>query len=567
MDTQTPMPPASTAPVLEVRNLVVEFPTHGERFRAVDDVSLELRPGETHCVVGESGSGKSVTARAILQIVDKPGEIRSGEILFRRRATPEHFPDPIDMLRYRANSRPMRDIRGKDIAMIFQEPMTSLSPVHRIGDQVGEALRLHEGLTRRQARLRSIELLNQVGIRDPGRAIDQYPFEFSGGMRQRAMIAMALSCNPSVLIADEPTTALDVTIQLEILELIKTLQTSHDMAVMFITHDMGVVSHIADKITVMRDGRVLESGSAADTLRAPKHPYSRELIQKARELDRPSALRLDMRARLGVGEPIVRANAVRKEFVVSRSLLGKPRDVSVALKDASIKLSEGENLGIVGESGSGKTTLARCIQRVFELSAGEVDYVTGRGDTVSLGPLTDTQLRPVWRDIRTVFQDPHSSLNPRMTVGEIIAEPLLNDPDGPAGPALRDRVTELLDLVELPATAAARYPHSFSGGQRQRIAIARAIGPNPRVILADEPTSALDVALRTTVLNLLLRLQEQLGLSFIFVSHDIAVIRYFCDRIAVMKDGEIVETGETETVCSSPQHPYTNLLLSAVLKV
>ncbi len=560
-------PPALNAPVLEVRNLTIEFPTHGERFRAVDDVSLALRPGETHCVVGESGSGKSVTARAILQIVDKPGEICGGEILFRRRATQAHFPDPIDLLRYRANSGAMRDIRGKDIAMIFQEPMTSLSPVHRIGDQVGEALRLHEGLTRRQARLRSIELLNQVGIRDPDRAVDQFPFEFSGGMRQRAMIAMALSCNPSVLIADEPTTALDVTIQLEILELIKTLQASHRMAVMFITHDMGVVSHIADKITVMRNGRVLETGEASDTLRDPQHPYTQELIQKAQELDRPSDLRLDMRGRRSLGPPIITTRDVGKAFVTSRTFLGQPREVSVALKGASIHLKEGENLGIVGESGSGKTTLARCIQRVYELSSGTVDYVGRDGASVDLAPLSETELRPIWREIRTVFQDPHSSLNPRMTVGEIIAEPLRNDPNGPTGPALRDRVIELLDLVELPATAAARYPHSFSGGQRQRIAIARAIGPNPRVILADEPTSALDVALRTTVLNLLLRLQEQLGLSFIFVSHDIAVIRYFCDRIAVMKDGMIVETGDTETVCASPQHPYTQLLLSAVLRV
>ena len=554
-------------PILEIENLTVEFPIGGKQFRAVEDVSMALNPGETHCVVGESGSGKSVTARSILQIVDKPGRITAGSVIFRNPNVDGSVADPIDLLRYKADSRAMRNIRGRRIAMIFQEPMTSLSPVHRIGFQISETLRLHQKMSRKEAKARSIELLAQVGIRRPETAIDQFPFEFSGGMRQRAMIAMALSCNPSVLIADEPTTALDVTIQAEILSLIKELQADYKMAVMFITHDMGIVANIADRITVMRNGSVLESGQAETTLGEPKHDYTRALIQAARDLDRPSPTRLKMRAENPVGRPIVDLKGVSKDFIVNRTILGKPRDVTQALKGTSIELRVGENLGIVGESGSGKTTLARCLQRVYELSSGEVLFHADDGETEDLAPLGEVQLRPYWRQIRTIFQDPHSSLNPRMTVGEIIAEPLRQDPNGPRGAALRERVVELLDLVDLPATATSRYPHSFSGGQRQRIAIARAIGPHPRVILADEPTSALDVALRTTVLDLLLALQQRLALSFVFVSHDIAVIRYFCDRIAVMRDGEIVETGETETICNAPRHPYTQLLLSAVLKV
>ena len=554
-------------PVIEVDNLTVEFPADGRHFIAVENVSMTLNPGETHCVVGESGSGKSVTARSILQIVDKPGRITSGSVIYRSANADGTVADAIDILRIKPHSRAMRSIRGSHIAMIFQEPMTSLSPVHRIGVQIGEALRLHRNLSRREAKARSVELLAQVGIRNPGKAVDQYPFEFSGGMRQRAMIAIALSCNPSVLIADEPTTALDVTIQAEILDLIGELQKSYKMAVMFITHDMGIVANIADRITVMRNGRVLESGPADATLGQPQHAYTRELIQAARDLDRPSPTRLSMRARNPVGKTIIDLKKVSKDFIIGRSILGRPSDITNALKETSIQLRVGENLGIVGESGSGKTTLARCVQRVYELSSGEILFYTGDSESVDLAPLGEVLLRPYWRQIRTIFQDPHSSLNPRMTVGEIIAEPLRQNPHGPRGAALRDRVVELLELVELPATASSRYPHSFSGGQRQRIAIARAIGPQPRVILADEPTSALDVALRTTILDLLLALQDRLSLSFVFVSHDIAVIRYFCDRIAVMRDGEIVETGETETICSAPQHPYTQLLLSAVLKV
>ncbi len=552
------------APLLEIDNLVVEFPVGKKRFRAVDHVSLSLYPGETHCLVGESGSGKSVTARSILQIIDPPGYIAAGDIFFRENVDSS---SAINLTRLKARSPALKNIRGAAISMIFQEPMTSLSPVHRVGDQISEVLRLHQNLSKKDARERSIELLEQVEIKDAAWAVDQYPFEFSGGMRQRVMIAMALSCNPAVLIADEPTTALDVTIQASILKLIRDLQLGRNMSVLFITHDIGVVANIADRITVMRNGRVLESGPVKEVINNPQDPYTKELISSARDLDRPSPIRLDMRAAKPPAQSILAVKELTKAFALRKRLFRRRPDVIVGVKDVSIDLKKGENLGVVGESGSGKTTLARCIQRVYPLTNGEVYYRRDEGTSLALGPLNEVALRPVWRDIRTVFQDPHSSLNPRMTVGQIIAEPLLNDPAGLRGNELRQRVVELLDLVELPRSSVRRYPHAFSGGQRQRIAIARAIGPNPRVILADEPTSALDVSLRTTVLNLLLELQRKLDLSFIFVSHDIAVVRYFCDRIVVMKNGEVVETGETERVCSDPQEPYTKLLLSSVLRV
>ncbi|WGF90460.1 ABC transporter ATP-binding protein [Marinivivus vitaminiproducens] len=553
------------APVLELDNLTVEFPTRAGAFRAVDDVSLELHRGKTLCVVGESGSGKSVTARALLQIVDRPGRIVEGSARLHyhrtgRRGSEEHT---VDLFRLEPRSRAMRAIRGRDIAMIFQEPMSSLSPVHRIGDQIGEALRLHEPMSKRDARERTVELLRKVEIPRPEQAIDRYPFEYSGGMRQRAMIAMALACNPSILIADEPTTALDVTIQAEILDLVRGLQTSLGMAVLFITHDMGVVAEVADDIAVMRYGKVVETGNVFEIFARPQHDYTKRLLASVKELDRPSPRRLAIRQERPIGAPILASDKLHKVFPITGGWFGRQVDSLVAVDTVDVVLHAGENLGIVGESGSGKTTLGRCLQRVHSVTSGRILYTGRDGRTTDLAPLTDGQLRPSWRDIRTVFQDPFSSLNPRMTVGQIIAEPLkVSGVLG--GAALRARVVELLGLVGLPSSAVERYPHAFSGGQRQRISIARAIAPDPRVIIADEATSALDVSLRTQILDLLLDLQARLDLSFVFISHDIAVIRYFCDRIAVMHRGRIVETGDTETVCGDPQHAYTRSLLSAV---
>ncbi len=551
--------------VLELRNLTTEFATQRGIFRAVDDVSLNLHAGKTLCVVGESGSGKSVMSRSILQIVDPPGRVTGGQALLHRHRTARGggFDETIDLLSLNPKSKAIRSLRGSDIAMIFQEPMSSLSPVHRIGDQVGEAIRLHEAVSKKEARERTLELLRKVEIPNPGKAIDQFPFEFSGGMRQRAMIAMALACNPTVLIADEPTTALDVTIQAEILDLIRSIQDESDMAVLFITHDMGVVAEIADEIAVMRFGKVVETGDVYDIFETPQHPYTQRLLNSVRELDHPSERRLSMRKTRPIGAPILVSDGVTKVFGRSKSWFGRELQGFKAVNDAKLELRKGENLGIVGESGSGKTTFGRCLQRIHEVTEGRILYTDDAGKERDLAGLNEDQLEEPWRDIRTVFQDPFSSLNPRMTISQIIGEPLLVEGRMSAA-EIRERVLELLELVGLPASAYMRYPHAFSGGQRQRVSIARAIAPNPRVIIADEATSALDVSLRTQVLDLLLDLQERLDLSFILISHDIAVIRYFCDRIAVMYRGQIVESGDTEEICRNPQHAYTQSLLSAV---
>ena len=547
-------------PILEIKNLVTEFATRRGPFRAVDDVSLKLYRGKTLCLVGESGSGKSITARSILQIVDAPGRIVQGQINFNANRGSDRV---VDLARLDPKSKTIRDIRGRDIAMIFQEPMSSLSPVHTIGNQVAEVVRLHERVSRKEARDRAVELLRKVEISNPETAVDRYPFEFSGGMRQRAMIAMALACNPSLLIADEPTTALDVTIQAEVLALIKSLQASSGMSVLFITHDMGVVAEIADEIAVMRYGKVVEKGDAFTLFESPQHPYTQGLLKSVRELDQPSPRRLEMRRNKPLGEPCLVSDKVRKEFPIAGGFLERGKSVLVAVDDASVELRAGENLGIVGESGSGKTTLGRCLQRIYSVTGGKILYRDREDHLVDLAALPERQLRQPWRDIRMVFQDPFASLNPRMTVGQIIAEPLVTEGRLKA-PQIDARVAELLDLVGLPTSAASRYPHAFSGGQRQRISIARAIAPDPKIIIADEATSALDVSIRTQVLDLLLDLQEKLDLSFILISHDISVIRYFCDRIAVMYRGRIVETGPTEDVCANPAHDYTRALLSAV---
>jgi len=550
--------------ILDVRNLRTQFALRTHVVKAVDDVSFALRRGRTTCIVGESGSGKSITARSILQILDAPGEIKGGTIRLRTAPRAGGHSGVLDLTALHPRSKAIRAIRGRDIAMIFQEPMSSLSPVHTIGDQIIETIRLHEKVSKAEARERTIELLRRTEIHEPEKAIDRYTFEFSGGMRQRAMIAMALSCNPQVLIADEPTTALDVTTQAEILDLMRELQTSYGMAIMFITHDMGVVAEIADDVVVMRHGKVVEAGEVNELFENPQHPYTQALLDSVIRLENRSALKKPEAEVLNLeAPPILSVEALNVTFPGKRGLFRKAPAGVHAVRDVSFELIRGESLGIVGESGSGKTTLGRSIASVRPPSSGQVRYQGTDGIKVDMADLSGATLNQYRRRVRMIFQDPYGSLNPRMTVGQIVAEPLRNN-SPLSGNALQDKVAELLEQVGLPRDVMERYPHAFSGGQRQRVGIARAIALDPEVVICDEATSALDVSIRSQVLDLLIELQDKLNLSFIFIAHDIGVVRYFCDRVAVMRKGEIVELGPVSEVCSTPRHAYTKALLSAV---
>ncbi|KGE02499.1 MULTISPECIES: ABC transporter ATP-binding protein [Rhizobium/Agrobacterium group] len=538
--------------VLSVEDLSVDFCLRTHILHAVEKVSFQLKRGQTLCLVGESGSGKSVTARSLLQIIDRPGRIVGGRILLKSG-------DAItDIATLSPDSNAMRAIRGRRIGLVFQEPMSSLSPVHTIGSQIVEAIRLHTNLGKKAARERMIDLLRQVEIPNPDKMADRYTFEFSGGMRQRAMIAMALAGDPDILIADEPTTALDVTTQAEILDLIKRLQVGRGMAMLLITHDMGVVAEVADEVAVMRFGRIVEHGTVDAIYHAAGHPYTRQLLASTVKLTRQA----------NVGKPAVMLSAEAPLPVLSVRNLGKTfgfagNNTLRAVDDANFDLYPGEALGIVGESGSGKTTLGRLILRIVEPTAGAVFYRNKNGSEIEVTRLGKKGLRDFHREVRLVFQDPFASLNPRMTVKEVIGDPLIVN--GPAkGKELEDRVAELMRLVGLDPMGMERYPHAFSGGQRQRIGIARALALEPRIIIADEATSALDVSIRSQILDLLLDIRRRLNLSFIFISHDISVVRYFCDRVAVMHRGRIVELGEAEQVCTAPREAYTKSLISAV---
>ncbi len=518
-------------------------------------MSLTIRRGRTFCLVGESGSGKSVTARSLMRIVDKPGRITSGRIVLNADGR------RIDVTALKPDSRAVRLIRGARIGLIFQEPMSALSPFHTIGNQIGEVLELHLKLDRKVARERAIELLRQVEIPSPDKMVDRYSFEYSGGMRQRVCIAMALACNPDVLIADEPTTALDVTTQAEILELIKRLQVSRGMAMLLITHDMGIVAEVADDVAVMRDGEIVELGPVDQIFHDARHPYTKRLLAATQRLEQKSDRRAENPLPAGV-EPILSIRGLSKTFGGTKTLFGWTHGV-VAVDNVDLDLFPGENLGIVGESGSGKTTLGRLILRVVEPSAGSVIYRQQDGETVDVAGLDKAGLRRFHADVRLVFQDPFASLNPRWTVEQIVGDPLyvkglLH------GRALEEKVASLLSLVGLEPAMMDRYPHAFSGGQRQRISIARALALDPRIIIADEATSALDVSIRSQILDLLLDIQKRLNLSYIFISHDISVVRYFCDRVAVMHKGKVVEIGDADKVCSDPDDEYTRALISAV---
>jgi peptide/nickel transport system ATP-binding protein len=537
--------------ILRVDDLSIDFNLRTHILHAVRNVSFELRRGRTLSLVGESGSGKSVTARALLRIIDKNGTITGGRILLRGDTE-------TDVAQLTERSRELLAIRGGRIGLVFQEPMSSLSPVHTIGSQIIEALRLHQRMDKRAARAATIEMLRQVEIPDPEHMVDRYTFEFSGGMRQRAMIAMSLACNPDILIADEPTTALDVTTQAEILDLIKRLQQSRGMAMLLITHDMGIVAEVADEVAVMRYGRIVEQGSVDDIFHDARHSYTRRLLASTVKLEE-NRRAADLPRQV---QPVLEVRNLTKVYGTGGFFRNSSHAIT-AVDDVSFDLYPGENLGIVGESGSGKTTLGRLVLQTVKPTSGSVRYLARDGAPVEVTTLSKRQLRGFHRDVRLIFQDPFSSLNPRMTVKQIIGDPLYTA--GIAqGAALEKRVGELLELVQLEPQSMERYPHAFSGGQRQRIGIARALALDPRIIIADEATAALDVSIRSQILDLLVEIQKRLSLSFIFISHDISVIRYFCDRVAVMHRGKVVELGTAEQVCTAPREAYTRSLISAV---
>ncbi|ACQ78861.1 ABC transporter related [Beutenbergia cavernae DSM 12333] len=556
--------------VLDVRDLRVSFVTDHGAVRAVDGISFAVPRGSTTCLVGESGSGKSATARSILQVLDVAGRIDGGEILFRAAAGA----DAVDLAALDARGPAIRDVRGRDIGMVFQEPMSALSPVHTIGNQIAEVLAIHEGLDPRskEARRRVVAELELVGIPRAAERFDAHTFQLSGGMRQRAMIAMALISRPALLIADEPTTALDVTTQAQILDLLAELKDTLGMSMLFITHDLGVVAEIADDVAVMHDGNVVEAGGVRQIFHAPRDRYTRHLLASLpQRADSPLAVHEPEPSAVAAEEtstaqekPLLEVEDLVMEFrLPSRSRFGRSKEILRAVDGVSLALHPGRTLGLVGESGSGKTTVGRTILRAYEPKQGSIRYRTTSGDEVDLARLGNAALRPFRREIRMVFQDPYSSLNPRMTVEQVVTEPLrtagVKDRD-----ERRERAASMLRRVGLNPAMLARYPHAFSGGERQRIGIARALITQPRIVVADEAVSALDVSVRTQVLELLAELREEMGLAYLFISHDLSVVERVCDDVAVMYRGSIVERGEVDAVFADPQHGYTQALLSAV---
>jgi peptide/nickel transport system ATP-binding protein len=528
----------SEASSVSIRDLKIALPPGSERPYAVDGVSFDLVPGEIVCVVGESGSGKSMCAHALMGLLPDSVSAEAGEIVFEGR----------NLLA--CDDDGWRDIRGRRIAMVFQEPMTALNPLMRIGDQMMEMFEAHGLLTPQERRQKALGLAREVGLPDPERIVRAYPHQLSGGQRQRAMIAMALALEPAVLVADEPTTALDVTTQAQILKLIRDLQRRRNMAVMFITHDFGVVADIADRVVVLRHGRVVEQGSASEVLGRPQHDYTRALLAAVPSMQPPA------RAPLGDRAKAVEVIGLDKTYVTSGGWFRPDRKVQAA-NEVSFDILKGETLGLVGESGSGKSSVARLVMRLIEADRGTVRI----GD-VDLTRLGSKALREQRRRIQMIFQDPFASLNPRRKVGAIIS-------DGPIAAgidpqAARQRARDLLAMVGLDPGAMERYPHEFSGGQRQRIGIARALALDPEIIVADEAVSALDVSVQAQVLALLEDLKARLGLSMLFITHDLRVAAQICDRIAVMQRGVIVELKPTAALFAAPEHPYTRELLAAV---
>ena len=523
--------------VLTLDQLSVRLPTGADRPYALSDVSLSIAANEILCVVGESGSGKSIMANAIMRLLPDEVTIDGGRVMFEGR----------DLAT--ATTADMRKVRGAGIAMIFQEPMTALNPLRTIGDQIGEMFSIHTDLSKAAIAVKVLALLEDVRIRDPVVAARAYPHELSGGQRQRAMIAMALALDPRVLIADEPTTALDVTTQAQILALIRDLQKRRQTAVLFITHDFGVVAEIADRVAVMQHGLVVEQGDVKSVLNNPQHPYTRQLIAAVPPLTAPPARALS-------DDMILTIDNVSKTYRTG-GFLGRGARVTPAVKAVSLKLPRGATLGIVGESGSGKSTLARCIVRLIDPDSGSI-VLEGK----DWAKMTRENVRRETRHIQMVFQDPFASLNPRRKAAELVAQgPIVHGT--PRAKAIAD-AKELFALVGLDPSASDRYPHEFSGGQRQRIGLARALALRPDVLVADEAVSALDVSVQAQVLKLLAELRQRLGLSIIFITHDLRVAAQICDLVAVMKDGEVVEQGLAGDVFGHPRHPYTRALLDSI---
>ncbi|MCA7921905.1 dipeptide ABC transporter ATP-binding protein [Burkholderia cenocepacia] len=565
--------------VVAVDDLSVTFRREGATFDAVRNVSFHVDRGETLAIVGESGSGKSVTSLALMRLVEHGGgEITSGRIAFRRRGGAL-----VDLAR--ASAATMRGIRGADIAMIFQEPMTSLNPVFTVGDQISEAIALHQSKGAAEARAEALRLLDLVRIPEARRVFARYPHQLSGGMRQRVMIAMALSCRPALLIADEPTTALDVTIQAQILQLVRGLQDEMNMGVIFITHDMGVVAEVADRVLVMYRGEKVEEGESDRIFATPAHRYTRALLAAVPRLgsmqgtDAPEKfplLKVDGTSATAAAPttasaandaqppvdhaapPILRVRDLVTRFPVKSGVFGRVSQYVHAVERVSFELRAGETLALVGESGCGKSTTGRSLLRLVESQSGSIEF-----DGRDISALKGSDLQALRRNIQFIFQDPFASLNPRLTVGFSIMEPLLVHGVASSAEA-QARVDWLLDKVGLPPEAARRYPHEFSGGQRQRIAIARALALNPKVVIADESVSALDVSVQAQIVNLMLDLQRELGVAYLFISHDMAVVERISHRVAVMYLGQIVEIGPRRAVFEAPQHPYTKKLMSAV---
>ena len=527
--------------ILAIDNLSILLPVGADRQYAIQDVDLELHAGETVCVVGESGSGKSLTARAVMGLLPAPHvRVASGKILFGD--------EDISKVDYER----LRELRGSEISMIFQEPMTALNPVMTIGNQIDEIFRYHVSMSAKERAEKALSLLFEVNLPDPEKIINAYPHELSGGQRQRSMIAMALALGPKILIADEPTTALDVTTQAQILQLISDMQKRLDTGVLFITHDFGVVADIADRVVVMQEGKIVETGTAKQVLTKPKHSYTKSLIAAIPRLK-------PRKARLRAQEVVLRAEGVYKSFGSGGGFFGfgKPSREVKAVQNVQLELRRGETLGVVGESGSGKSTLARCIIRLIDSDQGKIEL----GD-VDITKLNRNELRPYRKRIQMVFQDPFASLNPRVRVGDIISQgPLLQ---GVARHDAVNRAYELLDIVGLDRRSFNRFPHEFSGGQRQRIGIARALSLKPDILVADEPVSALDVSIQAQILKLLDDIRTQMDLSMLFITHDLRVAAQVCDYVAVMQHGKIVEMGPTAELFVAPKDAYTQSLLAAV---